>query len=210
MRLPSVEKDRAKTLRDWRRTAKAVLKARCAHYGLATTGPKNSLAERIFTHFKVPQPSEGSSNMEDASFVITEGKREHRAQGAIQKLNSAPSASKEIVGFSLHELCALIRSEVSNAMQRSTMQHPASPLSPASAAAIQPVQEATEVQSDSALPLQHNQSLTNNSPSTQPIPPAADAHRSLADVNLPIYQQCASTSLPPLSEKVIKALNNKE
>ena len=59
-KLSSEAEDRVKSLRDWRRTAKAVLKTRCAHYGLATTGPKNSLAERIFSHFNMPQPSEGS------------------------------------------------------------------------------------------------------------------------------------------------------
>ena len=90
--------------------------------------------------------------MEDASFVITEENQEHRSQEAIQKSNSAPTASKEIVGLSLHELCALIRSEVSNAIQLPTKQHSAPPLSPASAAAIHPVQEATEVHSDSAYP----------------------------------------------------------
>ena len=78
-KLPSETEDRVKTLRNWRRTAKAVLKARCAHYGLSHDWPtKNSLAERIFTHFNVPQPGESSSNMEDASFVITEGNQEHR------------------------------------------------------------------------------------------------------------------------------------
>ena len=86
--------------------------------------------------------------MEDASFVITEGNQEHSSQEATQKSNSPPPASKEIVGFSLQELCALIRSEISNAMQRPTKQHPAPQLSLASAAAIQPVQEATEVQAD--------------------------------------------------------------
>ena len=211
-KLPSEEEDRIKSLRDWRRTPKAVLKTRCAQYGLATTGPKNSLAERLFTHFNVPQAKEGSSNMDDASFVITEGIQEQRTrQGATQKPNSAP-ASKEIVGFSLQELCALIRSEVSNAMKRPTFEDPALQLSPASAAAIQiqPGQEATEMQSVSALPLQQHQSLTNNSPSTQPVLSAAATHGSLAGINSSIYPQFACNSLPPLSEKVIKALKNKE
>ena len=82
--------------------------------------------------------------MEDALFVITEVNQEHRSQEATQKSNSAPTASKEIVGLSLQELCALIISEVSIAIQLPTKQHPAPPLSPASAAAIHPVQEVTE------------------------------------------------------------------
>ena len=126
-------------------TAKAVLELRCAHYGLATTGPKNSLAERIFTYFNGPQSSEGSCNMEDASFVIAEADQEHGTQQeAAPKSNSVPT-NKGIVGVWLQELCAVIRLEVSNAMQRPATQYTTPPLSPASAAAIQSVQEAIEV-----------------------------------------------------------------
>ena len=53
-KLPSEAGDRVKSLCDRRKTAKAVLKTHCAHYGLATTGPKNSLAERILTQSNVP------------------------------------------------------------------------------------------------------------------------------------------------------------
>ena len=122
-KLPSETEVRVKTLRDWRRTAKAVLKARCAHYGLSHDWPKELVSRAHFTHFNLPQPGESSSNMEDASFVITEGNQEHRSQEATQKSNSAPTASKEIVGLSLQELCALIRSEVSIAIQLPTKQH---------------------------------------------------------------------------------------
>ncbi len=68
-------------------------------------------------------------------------------------------------------------------MQRPTMQYPAPPLSAASATAIQPVKEATEIQyaPDPAFALhKHHQSLTNNSPSTQPALSPAAIHGSLA------------------------------
>eukprot|EP00112_Aurelia_sp_Birch-Aquarium-sp1_P004229 Seg14778.1 transcript_id=Seg14778.1/GoldUCD/mRNA.D3Y31 product="hypothetical protein" protein_id=Seg14778.1/GoldUCD/D3Y31 len=91
--------DRIKSLREWRRTAKAVLKIRCAKYGLATSGPKNTLAERIFSHFNEPQHREGSSIMVDTPFVITEVNHEHETQqGAAQK-SSSSTVNREIVGF---------------------------------------------------------------------------------------------------------------
>ena len=81
---------------------------------------------------------------------------------------------------------------------------------PASATTIQPFQEATEIQSGHVLSLQQHQSLMNNSPSIQPVLSAAAAYGLLAVMNSSVCPQSASNPLPPLSERVIKALKDKE
>ena len=50
-KLPLETEDRVKTLRDWRRTAKAVLKARCAQYGLSHDWPKELVSRAHFYTF---------------------------------------------------------------------------------------------------------------------------------------------------------------
>ena len=149
--------------------------------------------------------------MEDASFVTADADQEHRTQEeAAQKSNSVPT-NKGIVGFALQELFTLVRWEVfkCHAASCHAVYCPSIIPSVSSCHSACSRSHGSTICSCSCFAIQQYQSL-NNSPSTQPVPSPAAAYGSLAGINFPIYSQSTSVSLPSLSEKVIKALKNKE
>ena len=195
------EKERRLTLQDWLRSHKQTLVLRCAAYGLSTTGNKPALAERLMAYLHPSEPQPGTSYEMESDHSDTD---EMAANLNIPvttppvphippvTITTAPLPTYT-PGFDIENIRAMIRQEMGYAS------FPAAPpshgnLSPASLLA----------------PAVHQPQQYERSANSNPSAAVQPGFSSMpAEGNFNSYSK-SGAALPPISEKALKAVKNRD
>ena len=207
------EKERRLTRQDWMRSHKQTLVLRCAAYGLSTTGKKPALAERLMAYLHPSEERPGTSQgIESDQSDTEEGAADINIATTSQAQTNIPSVSVSVApiptvpayttGFDIENIRAMIRQEMGNASFPSAHQQ-ALPshanLSPASLIA-------PSLQQPYPTSANNDQHLALN---TTTFPGEAQLLTQPAQGNFNTSIKSGAV-LPPLSEKALKAIKNRE
>ncbi len=201
-RSASVSRMRARdlllSLEDLMRLRKQQLKHRCESYGLYSNGTKETLASRLVSHLQPSSNESGVMNARDTS-VDTEQHIDD-VESVINGSSRNPTTT-----LPMEELRALIREELSHSSQNrprniaSQITAVAPQLSPASTVRDGPATNVTHL-------LPNGQSTMNNTSQPNIVDQLQQQQGNSNTILLPTPKGC----LPPLSIKIIKAIQSKD
>ncbi len=190
------ERDVRLSRRDWERTAKQTIRLRCAAYGLSSTGKKSTLVARLYAYLHQGDiPAHGAQNVDlDTHPATPEPQEEGEPVPGPSGINNSGLQQNRVP---LDELRAIIRDEI----QQHTPVRGNQQLSPASSIA-RPIH-----QGDVHLPSQ-GQMLNNVQTQGAVLPVSASNQGN--DSLIFASRSVSISSLPPLSSKLLKAIQSKD
>ena len=209
------EKERRLTRQDWLRSHKQTLVLRCAAYGLSTTGKKPALADRLMAYLHPSEEHSGTSQGIESDQSDTEERAAdpniattsqaqpmiHPVSVSVEPVQTLPTYT---TGFDIENIRAMIRQEMGYASFPSAHQH-----APPSHANLSPA----SIIAPSLQQNQHSAGANNNhilALNSATLPGQAQLLNQAAQGNCNTSSKSGAVLPPPLSEKALKAIKNRE